>query len=104
MVGKMTENTVIQWLLEENEPSVRYRTLTELLGYPQNHQEVVTAKEKVSNCKNAERIFSRRNEQGLFPHKPEFYGNWTTFNHLTILAELGIAGDDPRIQIGRAHV
>ncbi len=85
------------WLLEEKEPSIRYRTLTELLGYPNNSNDVILAKEMVAKCKNVERIFARRNEHGLFPHKSEYYGNWTTFNYLTILAELGISNDDPRI-------
>lgn len=90
-------DAIVNWLLDENEPSIRYKTLTELLDYPNDNQDVQSTKEKVANCKNVERIFSRRDERGLFPHKAEYYGNWTTFNHLTILAELGIAGDDPRI-------
>ena len=60
------------WLLEEKEPSIRYRTLTELLDYPADSKEVILAKEAVSKCKNVERLFSRRNEKGLFPHKPEY--------------------------------
>ena len=91
------KNDIINWLLEENEPSIRYKTLTELLDYPSDHEDVITAKERVANCKNVERILARRDERGLFPHKPEYYGNWTTFNYLTILAELGVTGDDPRI-------
>ena len=94
---KQSKDTVIQWLLEENEPSVRYRTLTELLNYPADHAEVVSARDKVAACKNVKRIFAKRDERGLFPHKPEYYGNWTTFTHLTILAELGITRNDPRI-------
>ena len=90
-------DSVINWLLEEKEPSIRYRTLTELLDYPNDHADAITAKEKVVNCKNVERIFSRCDERGLFPHKPEYYGNATTFVHLNALAELGITKDDPRI-------
>jgi hypothetical protein len=92
----MNEN-IMNWLLEENEPSIRYRTLTELLNRSNDDADVVSAKEKVVVCKNVERIFTRSDERGLFPHKPEYYGNWTTFNYMTILAELGITGDDPRI-------
>jgi|GEM_PF-1692036 len=88
---------IINWLLEEKEPSVRYRTLTELLDKPSDNEEVKSTKENVASCKNVERIFVRRDERGLFPHKPEYYGNWTTFNYLTILAELGLTGDDPRV-------
>ncbi|HBR31438.1 MAG TPA: hypothetical protein DD733_05090 [Clostridiales bacterium] len=90
-------NEVISWLLEDKEPSIRYRTLTEFLGYSSDNKEVIVAKGKIEHCKNVERIFLKRNEEGLFPHKPEYYGNWTTFNYLTILAELGLSGDDERI-------
>ena len=88
---------IINWLLENNEPSIRYRTLTELLDHSSESPEVLAAKEKVAACKNAARIFARRDERGLFPHKPEYYGNWTTFKYLTILAELGMSKDDERI-------
>ncbi len=93
----LLKNDIIRWLLEENEPSIRYKTLTELLDYPNDHEDVISAKKKVADCKNVERIFAKRDERGLFLHKPEYYGNWTTFTHLTILCELGITGDDPRI-------
>lgn len=92
-----SNNETIGWLLEEQEPSIRYRTLTELLDYPKDSDEVSAAKEKMTTCKNVERIYSRINEKGLFPHKPEYYGNFTTFNYLTALAELGITKDDNRI-------
>jgi len=85
------------WLLEEKEPSIWYRTLTELLDYPTDSKEVILAKDAVSKCKNVERLFSRRNEKGLFPHKPEYGGNWVTFNYLSVLAELGVTKDDERI-------
>jgi hypothetical protein len=88
---------IINWLLEEKEPSIRYRTLTELLDYPYDNKEVISAKEKVTNCKNVERIFSRTNDKNIFPHKPEYFGNWTTFNYLTALVELGITREDKRI-------
>ena len=88
---------IINWLLEEEEPSIRYRTLTELLDYPMDNEKVISAKKAVANCKNVERIFSRRNDKGIFPHKPEYYGNFTTFNYLTSLVELGITKDDGRI-------
>jgi len=88
---------ILAWLLEEKEPSIRYKTLTELLAYPSGSGEVVSAKKAVATCKNVERIFARTDERGVFPHKPEYYGNWTTFTYLTALAELGLTGEDPRI-------
>lgn len=91
------QETVIQWLLEEAEPCVRYRTLTALLERPPTEEAVLHAKEQVSRCKNVQRILAKREPNGLFPHKPAYYGNWTTFTYLTILAELGLDGQDARI-------
>jgi hypothetical protein len=91
------DKQIIDWLLDEKEPSIRYRTLTELLDYQKDSAEVMLSKERVSSCKNVERIFSRRGDNGLFPHKPEYYGAATTFNYLTSLVELGITKDDKRI-------
>jgi len=91
----MNEN--LRWLLEDKEPSIRYRTLIELLDKPKNDFEVTEAKEKVLQSKNVCRLFSRLDERGLFPHLPKFYGNFTTFNYLAALSELGLEKDDPHI-------
>lgn len=84
-------------LLEEKEPSIRYRTLIELLSKPENDFEVIEAKEKVLRSKNFCRLFSRLDERGLFPHLSKHYGNFTTFTYLTALSELGLKKDDPHI-------
>jgi hypothetical protein len=47
-VGGTDVNSTIEWLLEEKEPSIRYRTLTELLDYPNDNDEVISVKEKVA--------------------------------------------------------
>ncbi len=94
----MFDEKVINWLLEEKETSIRYRTLTELPEYQSGNEEVVAAKVKAFDCENVKRIFSRTDEKGLFLHKPEYYGNWTTFCYLTALAELGITREDKRIE------
>lgn len=88
---------IINWLLEEKEPSVRYRTLTELLGKPETDPEVIEAKQAVLQSKNVCRLFDRLDERGLFPHISKYYGNFTTFNYLYALAELGLKKDDPHI-------
>ena len=45
----MGETGVINWLLETSEPSVCYRTLTELLGYPANDEEVKSKEQRVKS-------------------------------------------------------
>ena len=91
------DEQILMWLLEDKEPSIRYKTLTQLLDRSCDAQDVLAAKASVANCKNVNRIFSRANADGLFPHKPGYYGNWTTIKYLTILAELGLKSDDARI-------
>lgn len=88
---------IINWLLEEKEPSVRYRTLTELLDKPETDPEVVEAKQAVLQSKNVCRLFDRLDERGVFPHISKYYGNFTTFNYLYALAELGLKKDDLHI-------
>ena len=77
---KQMEN-IINWLLEEKEPSIRYRTLTELLSKPENDSEVIEAKEAVLQSKNVCRLFDRLDDRGLFPHIQKCYGNFTTFSY-----------------------
>jgi hypothetical protein len=94
----MLNINVINWLLEENEPSIRYRTLTELCDIPVDDPQVIAAKEAIIKSKNVTRVFSKLDENGLFPHKPEYYGNFTTFNFLNILCELGLNKNDDNIK------
>ena len=88
---------LINWLLEEKEPSVKYRTLTELLGKTETDPEVSEAKVAVLQSKNVNRLFDRLDDRELFPHISKYYGNFTTFNYLYALAELGLKKGDPHI-------
>jgi len=46
--GAMKEK-VINWLLEEENPTVRYLTLTDLMGLSKEDREVAAAKESIMN-------------------------------------------------------
>lgn len=87
----------VRWLLEEKDPSIRYRTLVELLDKSYDEENVLKAKEEVINSKNVSRIFSKLDENHLFPHIPKYYGNFTTFNFLGALSEMGLKKDDVNI-------
>lgn len=77
----------ISWLLEQKEPSIRYRTLVEILDIPQDDTDVKEAYQKLVSSKKVERILSKQNESGLWDLKP--YGAHTHLRYLTALAELG---------------
>jgi hypothetical protein len=87
------------WLLEENQPSMRYLTLTELLGRHANDPEVVSARKEIAKKGWAAEILSKQKPGGWWVREETFYrpkfmsSNWM----LLILSDLGITKDDPRI-------
>jgi hypothetical protein len=97
----MRGSHVIDWLLEENQPSIRYLALTQLLGKSESDSEVKQAKRKCAAAGWAKDIFDQQlasgaffNEKSLF--NPTFH---STFWMLLILADLGLTRDDPRIDL-----
>lgn len=90
-------DNIIEWLLEDSYPSIKYRTMTELLDYDIDSPETISARRKIFMQKDVKQIFAKLNENGLFPHVPKFFGNFTTFNFLNALSELGLKKDDENI-------
>ncbi len=91
---------VLNWLLERENPSVRYFTLTSLLGIDQDDPEVKIAKHSIMTEGVVPKIMERQNEDGSWGDPLRFYRDkytgtsWT----LLILAELGADPDDPGIK------
>jgi hypothetical protein len=56
----MLKNSVIDWLLEENQPSVRYLALTELLGLSEKDAEVKSTKENIATIGWAKDILENK--------------------------------------------
>ena len=59
-----TQSAALAWLLEANQPSVRYRTLTELLGRKENDPDVRNAKKEILERGWAAEILSQRRPGG----------------------------------------
>jgi hypothetical protein len=87
----------IEWLLEDNNASIKYRTMTELLNFNIHSPDTKSVREKIFEQKDVKQIYSKLNENGLFSHLPKFFGNFTTFNFLDALSELGFKKDDEHI-------
>lgn len=106
----MSAGDTLAWLLEPDEPSVRYLTLKELVDRPDNDPEVVEAKRAIMICGPAADILSRQNEDGGFltPDMVEQYGyevaktgyqpKKNSIWQLLTLAQLGVDRDDPRVK------
>jgi hypothetical protein len=98
----VSEEAVLEWLLEADNPSVRYRTLRDLLGRPPDDPEVAAARAAISHWKPVERIFARQADGGHWgdaesPYLPKYKATYWT---VMLLAELGLAAADERA--GRA--
>lgn len=93
----------IPWLLEDDNPSVRYFTLTDLLGKKKDIPEVIQAKGDILRKGLVPDILSRQREGGYWEGQDQFYTNKYkgTVWQLIILAETGATRDDD-IRIQRA--
>ena len=96
----MTQEKVVNWLLEKNQPSIRYLTLTQLLGRSENDVDVRSAKRMISTMGWAADILAKEHREGWWVEKESLYRpkyvstNWM----LLILSDLGLTKENPRIR------
>jgi len=91
---------VIDWLLGEDNPSVRYFALRDLLGRPERSREVQAAKREIMAKGVVPKILARQSVEGFWAEENKFYRHkykGTTWQ-LIILANLGADGTDPRVR------
>ena len=90
-----------RWLLEEDNPSVRYFALKDLLDTRDNDQQVREAKAAIMHKGVVPKILTKQKPRGHWGVAEDFYirskykGTVWTF---LMLAELGADGADPRIK------
>lgn len=92
----------IAWLLEEDNPSVRYFTLRDLLGRPATDPELKATGSQIMEAGIVPAILAKQGAEGAWGDAKKFYTTKYsgTSWQLIILAELGANGADKRI--GRA--
>ncbi len=89
------------WLLEEENPSVRYFTLRDILGRSENDPEVIAAEGQIMEAGNVPKILARQNPGGYWEAAESFYIRTKyrgTVWQLITLAELKADAQDPRLQ------
>jgi hypothetical protein len=95
----LNSKVALDWLLEENQPSIRYLTLTQLLGKSADDAEVQSVKKAMKKNGWAANILDEQTPGGWWVAKEDLYKpkylstNWM----LLILADLGMTRDDHRI-------
>ena len=60
----MPDEPVLTWLLEPSQPSIRYLTLTHLLGRRETDSDVQAAKAQIPNTRWVADILARRDPGG----------------------------------------
>ena len=92
------KNPVIDWLLEENQPSIRYLALTELLGSSEEDSEVKSASENIMNIGWAKDILEKQTSSGYWIQESLYEPKYISTNWmLLILSDLGLTKEEPRV-------
>ena len=91
----------VPWLLEEENPPVRYWSLRDLLDRPADDPEVKTARAAIPNCPPVAELLAAQKRGGNWVKRdyylPKHHG---TFWTLSLLADAGLTAENE--QIGRA--
>jgi len=95
----MKSDGVINWLLEDGQPSIRYLALTQLLGKNDRDPDVRSAGELVTHGGWAAEILSKQLPDGWWISekslsRPKYTA---TYWMLLILSDLGVTKNEPRI-------
>lgn len=92
-------SSVINWLLEENQPSVRYLTLTELLERPEKDSDVKSARKNITSVGWAKEILDKQLPSGCWVHEKHLFNPTfhATFWMLLILSDLGLTKQEPGV-------
>lgn len=95
------KNGILEWLLEEENPSVRYFALIDILEKSHNDSEVINSKKQIMKIGPVQKILEKQNPGGYWFKPEDFYQKTkykgTVWNFI-ILAEIGADGNDKRIK------
>jgi hypothetical protein len=95
----MSGKEVLDWLLEESQPAICYRTLTELLGRKESDPEVKEAKAGILRTGWAADVMAERHPGGGWDEgKNQYFPKYVSTNwKMLALSDLGLTRDIPVI-------
>lgn len=96
----MRKNSVMDWLLEEDQPAVRYLALTQLLEKPEGDSDVKEARGRIVKRGWASDILREQLPGGWWASDESLYRpKYTATNWmLLVLADLGLTRKEPQIE------
>jgi len=96
----------VEWLLERENPSVRYFTLRDILDYSVKDPEVEDTKTLIRSHRKVSRIFGKQKLGGYWesaehPYHPKYKG---TYWQIMILSQLGLDRRDDRVRRASEYI
>jgi hypothetical protein len=99
---------LLTWLTDEDDPSLHFRMLTELMNYPLDNKEVISTRAMIENSVQVQNIFNSMHPDGYWlqenPRSKKLvgddveYGSFATTHFcLSYLSELGLNKDNPKV-------
>ena len=90
------------WLLDADTPAIRYRTMRDLLGYPNEEPRVVAARQAIMSSGPVPALLSHQTPAGNWEGERSYYTPKYISTHwsMMLLTELSINGSDSRFQQG----
>src|SRR5437667_187836 len=92
------KDPALSWLLDPNDPSVRYQALIDLFHRPKDGKDVLAARDKIPSYRPVKKITATQTSKGIWSPKETCYRPKCTSAvwHLALLGEMD-APPDPRI-------
>ncbi|MCL2775298.1 MAG: hypothetical protein FWD71_18415 [Oscillospiraceae bacterium] len=85
------DKKIIDWLIEDKNPAIKYRTLTEICGKsPAEYKDIY---DLIWEQKSIVNMMNRQDENGLWESEKRYYGSFLSLKYLTAFAEHGIQKD-----------
>lgn len=96
----MRDENVVRWLLEEENPSIRYFTLKDILGRGEENPAVREVRALIKSSKIVEKIFSKQKGEGYWedPYNPYHPKYKSSYWQIMTLGQLGMNRSDERLR------
>jgi hypothetical protein len=97
---KILNESPIEWLLEESNPSVRYFTMRDILDKPEDSGDVLATEKAISKSVIVEKILGKQNSGGYWekpysPYLPKYKSSYWT---VMVLARLGMDRTNQKVR------
>ncbi len=98
--SQILRENLVDWLLEESNPSIRYLTLHDLLDKSEDDSEVTVAKEAITKSPVVMEILAKQSSKGYWEEPANPYRSKYKSSHwqIMVLGQLGMDNTDERVR------